>query len=391
MLKVFNKMFPLENPSPDFTEFKAVIKGTKELCRVHFFELLIDAEVIALMSEKMMARKLPSLINIIKDKVRDFHTGKKVVLLSQSREKLFCQDYVDFYYHMGYDCLPEPYLLLTVNAILESLLPKIRRSVDTAHISRDERTWAEEGKGIITSWEEFEAFPWEKMNLEFEDYYRFLGQKLPQGMKLTVTMPFFEQVLEKLLGYEGLFYLIYDQPDLIEAVFDQWGQIVYSYYKQVVSLPSVGVIFHGDDLGYKTATMLRPDTLRKLVFPWFKKYASLAHKHEKMFFLHSCGNVLEIMEDLIEDVGIDGKHSFEDVIIPVTEFKRRYGTRIGTLGGVDMDKLCRLGKEAVRQYVREILDQCMPGGRYVLGSGNSVANYVPVENYLVMLEEGMKW
>jgi uroporphyrinogen decarboxylase len=32
----------------------------------------------------------------------------------------------------------------------------------------------------------------------------------------------------------------------------------------------------------------------------------------------------------------------------------------------------------------------MPGGRYALGSGNSVANYVPIENYFAMLEEGWR-
>ena len=96
------------------------------------------------------------------------------------------------------------------------------------------------------------------------------------------------------------------------------------------------------------------------------------------------------MEDLIEDVGIDAFHSFQDVIIPVTEFKKRYGSRIATLGGVDMDKLSRLDEDNLRKYVRGILDECMPD-RYALGAGNSIANFVPVKNYLIMLEEGLKW
>lgn len=35
-------------------------------------------------------------------------------------------------------------------------------------------------------------------------------------------------------------------------------------------------------------------------------------------------------------------------------------------------------------------DPCTPGG-YCLGSGNSIARYVPVENYLIMLDEGRRW
>lgn len=54
-------------------------------------------------------------------------------------------------------------------------------------------------------------------------------------------------------------------------------------------------------------------------------------------------------------------------------------------------KLCRLNEESLRKYIREILDKCMVDGKYALGSGNSIANYVPVKNYLIMLEEGLKW
>ena len=97
------------------------------------------------------------------------------------------------------------------------------------------------------------------------------------------------------------------------------------------------------------------------------------------------------MEDLISDVKIDAKHSFEDTIVPVAEFKRRYGDRIAVLGGVDVNKLCVLNEADLRAYVRKILDECMPGGGYALGTGNSVANYIPVENYLAMLDEGDKW
>ena len=63
---------------------------------------------------------------------------------------------------------------------------------------------------------------------------------------------------------------------------------------------------------------------------------------------------------------------------------------MAALGGVDMDKLGRMGEADLRAYVRKILDQCMPG-RFALGSGNTVANYIPVENYLAMVDEARRW
>ena len=96
------------------------------------------------------------------------------------------------------------------------------------------------------------------------------------------------------------------------------------------------------------------------------------------------------MDDLIDWVGIDAKHSFEDVIMPAAEAKRRYGDRIAILGGVDVDYLSRHSVDEVRAYTRKVIEECAPGGGWALGTGNSVPNYVPVENYLAMLDEGRK-
>ena len=99
----------------------------------------------------------------------------------------------------------------------------------------------------------------------------------------------------------------------------------------------------------------------------------------------------EIMDDLIDDVGIDGKHSYEDAILPVTEAKKRYGKRMAILGGIDVDFLCRADEKSIRRRVKETLKTCMAGGGYCLGTGNTVANYIPLENYLAMLDEGRKF
>jgi uroporphyrinogen decarboxylase len=97
------------------------------------------------------------------------------------------------------------------------------------------------------------------------------------------------------------------------------------------------------------------------------------------------------MEDLISYVKVDAKHSYEDESTPVVEAKRRYGDRIAILGGVDVDKLARSKVEDVEKYTFETLKKCALGGGYALGSGNTIANYVRVENYLAMLRIGEKY
>jgi uroporphyrinogen decarboxylase len=214
---------------------------------------------------------------------------------------------------------------------------------------------------------------------------------LPDGMKVTATLPGgILENLSRLMGYEPLCMALIDDPDLVQAVVDRIGEGELALYRVLCDMEHVGALWLNDDLGFKTQTMISPAHLRQFVFPWHKRLIDYAHSHGKLVMLHACGNLREVIDDLIDDVRIDAKHSFEDAIQPVAEFKRLYGHRVATLGGIDVDMLARGTEEQVRAYTRRVVEDCAPGGGYALGSGNSVANYIPVENFLAMLDEGRK-
>jgi uroporphyrinogen decarboxylase len=97
-----------------------------------------------------------------------------------------------------------------------------------------------------------------------------------------------------------------------------------------------------------------------------------------------------LMDDLIDDVGIDGKHSFQDNVLSAAEAKKRWGDRICILGGVDMHKLSILPEGELRAYVRSVIEDCAPGGRFAIGAGNSIPSYIPMHNYLALLDESLR-
>jgi len=136
--------------------------------------------------------------------------------------------------------------------------------------------------------------------------------------------------------------------------------------------------------------MLSPAFMRDHVFGRHKRIADICHRHSKPFLLHSCGQIELLMEDLIEFVGIDAKHSFQDNIMPVEKVYQKYHDRIGIVGGLDVDILARGTTDQVRERVRQILDVCGPNGGYCMGSGNSVTNYCKVENFYTMIDETRK-
>jgi len=251
------------------------------------------------------------------------------------------------------------------------------------------RSWRDEAAQLIASWQDLEQFPWPKT--EEIDYSALdhAAAALPDGMKLMGADPGGAlELAQAVMGIEGMSYAMVDDPDLVQAVFDRCGELMLEICRTNASHEAVGAVILGDDMGFKTQTIMSPAALRRYLFPWHKRIAEAVHAYGKPLLLHSCGRLDDVIEDLIEDVGIDAQHSFEDVITPVTEAKKLWGDRIALLGGVDMDILARGTPEQVRRRTREILDVCMPGGGYALGSGNSIANYVRGENYLAMLEEG---
>ena len=111
---------------------------------------------------------------------------------------------------------------------------------------------------------------------------------------------------------------------------------------------AVGILMINEDWGFNTQTMLSVEDMRKYVFPWHKKMVETAHKRGKFAVLHSCGYMGDIMEDVIEDMKFDGRHSYEDKIIPVEEAYRRWGGRIAILGGLDVDFLIRSDEETIK-------------------------------------------
>ena len=56
-------------------------------------------------------------------------------------------------------------------------------------------------------------------------------------------------------------------------------------------------------------------------------------------FLHPPSNLLKIVDDLVEEVRIVWKHSYENTIIPVPDFQARFGSRIAVVGGHNNDIL----------------------------------------------------
>lgn len=347
---------------PDFDRLRRVLCRRGLPDRVPFIELFADPEIVAAVLGEQAIYAEP-----------DEYDKRKAQLAQRIR---YCR-------RVGYDFV---WAYPRVNFSAR----KVLLADDPAALSRPQRQWVNEAEGVIESMEEFHAYPWPTP--ESVDYFdlEYVAEHLPDGMQLIATTSGVLEWVMWLMGAEPFFLALYDQPDLIEAMFEKIGGLFAAVYATAAEMPKVGAMFLGDDMGYRTGPFIQPEQMRRYLFPQQRRLVQIAHDHGLPFALHACGNLRLVMDDLIDDVGIDAKHSFEDTYMSAGEAKRLYGDRIAILGGVDVGMLVQSDEEQVRAYTRRVLEACMPGGGYALGTGNSVTNYIPVRNYLAMLDEGMK-
>lgn len=233
----------------------------------------------------------------------------------------------------------------------------------------------------------FDRYPWPKAGDYDYRYLDTLKEQMPKGMGLLVWAndgPL-ESVI-RLVGYENLCYMLYDDETLLADIFEQVGAGIYEDYKHAMSRSSVDGLVVGDDWGFNTQTMLPVDIYRKYLFPWHRKIVALAHETGRPAILHSCGRYDMVIEDIIEGIGYDARHSYEDNIIPVEQAYEQLYPRLAVLGGIDVNFLATASQEEITKRAKGLLRQTMARGGYALGSGNSIPSYIPAPNYYGMLK-----
>jgi len=246
--------------------------------------------------------------------------------------------------------------------------------------------------GVIQTQEDFGRYPWDDVPAIFWERaaprFDALARHMPEGMKAIggVGNGVFE-ISQDLVGFEQLCYMQHDAPDLFATLYTRIGYLLVELWSTL--LKEYGDLFcvcrTGDDMGFKSQTLLAPQALVEHVVPQYARIVEVVHAAQHPYLLHSCGCIFGIMDDLI-GTGIDAKHSNEDVIAPYDRWIEKYGDQLGLFGGIDTDRLCRMNPGEIYDFVLEEGTRFRGNTKgYALGSGNSIPAYVPVDGYLAMV------
>ena len=284
-------------------------------------------------------------------------------------------DDIAFMHRMGYDFI--------------KLQPRIQLDLKRRKAGPDpdapDRAWSPEHQGIISSWETFDAYHWPAK--EEIDYSLFEQVKdlLPEGMGVIGQYgDIFTNVWE-MMGFETFVMAIYEQPDLIAAIFEKTSELILSMFDTMADMDWVGVLWYSDDIAYSANLMVNPQFFRQHFFPLLRHIGDLAKKRGIPLIYHTDGVLWDVFDDIIA-AGVSAIHPIEPKSMDIREDKRRFGDRLCLCGGIEVDLLARGSSEEVEKITREYLQDLSEGGGYCAGSSNSIPEYVDLINYLTMVK-----
>jgi uroporphyrinogen decarboxylase len=228
------------------------------------------------------------------------------------------------------------------------------------------------------------AFPDPHDPRRFEDYPGFCARHADDFKLSDIGFSLFERAWT-LRGMENLLMDMHLHPEFVEELLDRILEFNLAVLDHVVEHPIDGLRF-GDDWGTQRGVMMGAALWRRFLKPRLARQYAVAKERGLKVFIHSCGAVSELFDDLIE-IGVDCFNPFQPEVMDVYAMKRRYGDRLSFFGGLSTQKTLPFDSPAgVRAEVRRLMAECGRGGGYILAPAHDTPKDVPIENLAALVD-----
>ena len=262
-------------------------------------------------------------------------------------------------------------------------LPKLERGRMTAHDS-DAR---------LPDWKYLPDFLAELPNTDapglFDEAKRIADEAHAQGKYVLIHhWHLMYELIWKFRGMADLMMDYYDYPDEVHALHKAVAETEMKLLKRAIREVKPDGYMVSDDLGTQESLMMSPETFREFIKPYYIDIWGLCRENDIDSWLHTCGNVSEIIGDLIE-CGLSVLHPLQKHTMDWDEIADQWKGKIAFLVGMDVqDTLINGTPEDVRREVRLMRDTFdSPNGGFLYAAGNGIVRGTPFENIEAWLDE----
>ncbi|HNT35058.1 MAG TPA: uroporphyrinogen decarboxylase family protein [bacterium] len=251
--------------------------------------------------------------------------------------------------------------------------------------------------GAVTGWEWLDAYESEIPNFEapglFDPFMPIVEEARKRNQYLILCWwGLFYEPIWGLRGMENLLMDYYLHPEEIHRLHKARLAFYEGLIRRAAEEIAPDAFQSSDDLGHQTQLMMNPTQFREFIKPYYTSLYRLSHKLGMHTWLHTCGNVTDIMCDLIES-GLDVVHPIQKGAMDGEQIAKDWGDKISFWAGMDVQHaLQEETPEGVRREVRWMIDTYDGHkGGLIIAAGNGIVAGTPFDNIEAFLDESYRY
>lgn len=182
------------------------------------------------------------------------------------------------------------------------------------------------------------------------------------------------------------------EPELIEKFMDITTEGVILMLKEQINAGVDGII-GANDICSKYGPIISPKQFQRFISPYLKRIVSYCHINNIPYIKHYDGNTNQILDTLVNEVGIDGYHSIESSAgMDIFEIKKKFGNKIALIGNLDVgDLLIKGNKKEIDDEIKKLIKFIAPGGGYIFSTSNVVHSGISKDTYMFVLSKVLEY
>lgn len=227
----------------------------------------------------------------------------------------------------------------------------------------------------------------DETRVDWEDLRAHVGRARREGKFILFAGSYGYDMLQSYMRSERLLMAMATDPEWVREMIVTLAELNVAMAGMMMER---GIEFDcfwcGNDMGYRNGLLFSPETYRRTHREADRMVFSFFHRHDKPVFLHSDGDVSELLPDLIE-VGVDCLHPLEvKAGMDLKRLKQEYGDRLSFWGGIDARVMAAPDLLPIEQEIASKFEVAKAGGGYIYHSDHSVPPNVSFERYCHVME-----
>ena len=144
-----------------------------------------------------------------------------------------------------------------------------------------------------------------------------------------------------LRGMENMLMDFMLNPRFVHELFTAIADYNIAQIKEALKY-DIDAVYFGDDWGQQHGLIMGYEIWKEFIYPHLKRMYKVVHDSGKYVFIHSCGDVDELFDDLI-DIGLNCFNPFQPEVMDVEDLVLQYRGRLTFHGGLSMQKTLPYG------------------------------------------------